>query len=529
MTDAPPTIDELVRRQHGVESIALRFEDRAWTWAEWVDACTQRAAYLVANRRPGPLHVGILLDNTPEFTFWLGAAALARAAVVGINPTRRGDDLARDVRHTDCQLVVTESRHASLLEGIDMGVGRDRVLDIDTPAYRDALAPFRGATFPDERATPGDLVLLLFTSGTTGAPKAVRCTQGKLWFVGAVLSEKYALGPESVCYLAMPMFHSNALMAGWAPALTAGATMALRRRFSASGFLPDVRRFGVTYFNYVGKPLAYILATPEQPDDGHTTLRDVFGNEAPEADRRRFAARFGCTVTDGYGSTEGGTSITWSSDTPPGALGPAPDGLLVVDPDSGEERPRARLDGNGQLLNGEEAIGELVSTTGRGAFEGYYKNDDAETQRMRNGWYWTGDLGYVDEQGFVWFAGRGTDWLRVDGENLGAAPIERVLGRHPDVVAAAVYAVPDPIVGDQVMAALELRPGATFDPTAFAAFLAAQPDMGTKWSPRYVRIGSLPMTESNKILKRQLQHEQWHTTDPVWHRETRDGPYVRAN
>ena len=129
----------------------------------------------------------------------------------------------------------------------------------------------------------------------------------------------------------------------------------------------------------MGKPLAYILATEERPDDADNTLREVFGNEGAEPDRVRFAARFGCTVADGYGSTEGGASVTLTPDTPPGALGPAPPGTIVVDPDTGEERPRAKLDAAGRLLNGDEAIGELVSTTGRGAFEGYYKNDDAET------------------------------------------------------------------------------------------------------------------------------------------------------
>ena len=106
----------------------------------------------------------------------------------------------------------------------------------------------------------------------------------------------YELAPDDVCYLSMPLFHSNALMAGWAPALAAGATAALRERFSASQFLVDVRRYGVTYFNYVGKPLSYILATPEHPDDADNTLRRCFGNEAAEADVARFAERFGCTV-----------------------------------------------------------------------------------------------------------------------------------------------------------------------------------------------------------------------------------------
>ena len=148
-------------------------------------------------------------------------------------------------------------------------------------------------------------------------------------------------------------------------------------------------------------------------------------------------------------------------DTPPGALGRAPEGTVVLDPATGKECPPACFDDRGRLLNAEEAIGELVSKAGGAGFEGYWRNDDAERARLREGWYWTGDLAYRDDAGFFYFAGRDHDWLRVDGENFASAPIERILQRHPDVVLAAVYAVPDPAVGDQVMAALQLRPGWT--------------------------------------------------------------------
>ena len=180
------------------------------------------------------------------------------------------------------------------------------------------------------------------------------------------------------------------------------------------------------------------------------------------------------------------------------------------------------------LVNSEEAVGELVSAGGASGFEGYWRNDEAELARLRNGWYWTGDLAYRDEAGFFYFAGRSDDWLRVDGENFAAAPVARILERHPDVVLAAVYAVPDPVVGDQVMAALQLRPGAVFDAEEFAAFLAAQSDLGTKWAPRFVRVcPELPVTATSKVLVRTLRAERWNCADPVWWRPGRapDAPY----
>jgi fatty-acyl-CoA synthase len=179
------------------------------------------------------------------------------------------------------------------------------------------------------------------------------------------------------------------------------------------------------------------------------------------------------------------------------------------------------MDGNRRLLNAGEAIGEIVNRSGRGKFEGYYRHETAEHERLRNGWYWTGDLGYVDPDGFFYFAGRTGDWLRVDSENFSAGPLEAVLSRHPDVTVAAVYPVPDTGsgAGDQVMVALELVPGATFAPAPFAEWLLAQHDMGTKWTPRFVRISdSVPQTATGKVTKVGLREEAWACHDEVWWR-----------
>jgi fatty-acyl-CoA synthase len=517
--------------------------DLQMSHAEVVAAAAARGAWLRAGRAPGaraPFHVAVLLDNVPEFVFWLEAAALTGAVLVGANPTHRGEELVRDLTHTECQFLVTDSASLPLLEGARVGEGlgvvdatNPRVLVVDTPAGRAELAEFDGrsaADVADPSVTPETLGYLIFTSGTSGAPKACRCTQGRLARIGVVASQMFSLGPADVCYLAMPLFHSNALMAGWGPALMAGSTFALPStgRFSASGFLPDVRASGATYFNYVGKPLSYILATPAQPDDADNPLVRVFGNEGSADDLGRFAERFGVIVTDSYGSTEGGAQVSRTPDTPSGALGRAPEGTVVLDSATGDECPPARFDSQGRLLNAEEAIGELVSKGGGAGFEGYWRNDEAERARLREGWYWTGDLAYRDDAGFFYFAGRDHDWLRVDGENFASAPIERILQRHPDVVLAAVYAVPDPVVGDQVMAAVQLRPGIDgLDPEALAEFLSAQGDLGTKWAPRFVRMSaSLPITATNKVLKRALRAERWNCAEPVLWQSVKGGPYA---
>lgn len=496
------TVTDLLLARADDHHPGLRSGDRMWTWAEHVRESTRYAGALRALRRPGPFHIGILADNVPEFSFLLGACALSGAVLVGLNPTRRGEALARDIRHADCQVVLTEPRYRDLLPE-----GRTVLLD--------ELSPVDDGAEPVP-ATADDLLMLIFTSGTSGEPKAVRVTHGKVAFPGEMLAERFGLGTDDTVYLAMPMFHSNAIMAGWAVGLAAGATIALRDRFSASGFLPDVRKFGATYANYVGRPLSYVLATPEQPDDSDNPLHVVYGNEGAEADIEEFARRFGVRVVDGFGSTEGGLAISRTPDTPQGALGRLTADVAIVD----EQGEPVKV---GQ-------VGELVNTSGAGAFAGYYNDPDATADRMRNGWYHSGDLAYTDEDGFAYFAGRIGDWLRVDGENLGTAPIERVLLRHPAVAEAAVYAVPDPTVGDQVMAALVAREGEPPNLTLFHRFLAGQPDLGPKQWPRFVRLaGALPRTATYKVIKRELAGERWNCEEPVWWRPPGHGEFMPLN
>ncbi|MFE2556953.1 AMP-binding protein [Streptomyces sp. NPDC059352] len=511
--------------------MGLRDEHHALTHHQVAAGAAARAALLVDLMPPlpgGEPHLGILLDNTPEYPLWLSAAALAGAAVAGINPTRRGAELARDIRHTDCRILVTQRAHLPLLDGLPLpGL---RILVTDTDAYRELLAPYGNARPGDATlgpVRPDSRFLLSFTSGSTGAPKAALCSQGRLAAAGASLVAHFDVRPDDVHYVCMPLFHGNAVIADWAPALSAGAGVALRARFSASRFLPDVRRFGATYFTYVGRAVQYLLATPPGPDDRAHTLRLGFGTEAGAVDAARFRERFGVPLVEGYGSSEGGAAIQRTPGTPTGAIGRAAPGddLVVVDAETGKECAPARFSPTGRLLNAGEAVGELVNR-GRGPFEGYWRNPEAEAARLRGGWYWTGDLFYRDEAGFLYFAGRTDDRLRVDSENLAAAMIEHILARWDRAAGVAVYAIPDPVAGDRVMAALALREGAAFDPEEFAAFLAAQPDLGTKMPPRFVRVmRELPLTATNKIHRVGLRRASFLCPDPVWWRPTPAAPY----
>lgn len=518
------TVTQLLQARADDETTAILGEDRQWTWREYIADAERMAAAVIAAADPTrPMHIGALLGNTPEMLLALAAGALGGYTTVGVNNTRRGDGLASDMLRADCQILLTDAEHAPLLAGLDLpGV---TIVDTSGAEWADMFAG-AGELTPVSVPTAMDPFMLIFTSGTSGNPKPVRFSHMLIPFAGPVLADKYQVGTDDVCYLSMPLFHSAALMGGYCVALCSGAAM-VPARFSASRFLDDVRRYGVTYMNYVGKPLAYILATDEKPDDADNTLRVAFGNEATDRDIDEFSRRFGCTVWDGYGSTELAVIITREPGTPYGSIGKGFPGVAIYNADTLTECAVAEFDEHGALLNSDAAIGEIVNSDGAGMFMGYYNDETSSSERMHDGMYWSGDLGYRDADGWIYLAGRTGDWMRVDGENLAAGPIERVLQRMPAINRVAVYAVPDERVGDAVMAAMVLGDSDELTPDAFAAFLAEQADLSPKAWPRFVRIAKdLPTTATNKILKRELKKDGASGGDGIlWTRAERSTVY----
>jgi fatty-acyl-CoA synthase len=523
-------VQQLLRERAEDETPGVKHGDRVWTWREHVAEAATEAAALIALADPDrPLHVGALLGNNPDMLRAMAAAGLGGYVLCGINTTRRGAGLLADVRRAECQLLVTDAEHRHLLEGVDLtGV---RVLDTSSPEWAQLMVEHETSAadlVPHREVEAMDTFMMIFTSGTSGDPKAVQVAHLMVLFSGLNLVERFEMTSADVCYLSMPLFHSNAVVAGWAVAVASGAAMA-PAKFSASAFLADVRRYGATYMNYVGKPLAYVLATPEQADDADNPLRVAFGNEAGDRDIDEFARRFDCTVMDGFGSTELAVIITREAGTPVGSIGKGFDGVAIYDSESVTECSVAVFDEHGALTNADEAVGELVNTQGAGYFQGYYNDEQANQERMRHGMYWSGDLAYRDADGWIYLAGRTADWMRVDGENIAAAPVERILTRLDAINQVAVYAVPDEHVGDQLMAAVVLRDEASLAPEELEAFLAAQEDLSPKAWPRYVRIArELPSTATNKVLKRELV-AQGVTADEgeeLWQREGRGTAYV---
>lgn len=365
---ADQTVAGLIRdgaRDHP-DRLFCSFENDHVSWGEYERRC-QRVANMLRARLPegAPPHVGVLAENTPVFLELLGGAALAGVVAVGVNATRRGTELERDIRHADCALVVADKAHRTLLRGLDL----PPVLECGS-TYEEALEEAGDETLFWPVAAQ-DLFALVFTSATTGAPKAVRCSHRRMIGTGSFVADLVELTADDCAYVAMPLFHANAQQCGWMPALLRGARVALARRFGVRRFLPDVRLHGATYFPYSGKPLSLILSEPERPADGDNPLRVCFGNEGSWKVVERFERRFRCRVIDGFGAAEAGFGFPRRPDDPPGSVGMPPSEVKVFRND-GTACPPARFDASGRLLNAGECVGEIVNTTGIGRFEGYW-------------------------------------------------------------------------------------------------------------------------------------------------------------
>jgi fatty-acyl-CoA synthase len=356
---------------------------------------------------------------------------------------------------------------------------------------------------------------------------------------------------DDVGYACMPLFHSNSMFVGVSPNFWVGGSVAITDRFSASGFLPDVLRHGVTGWNYVGEPVHYVLSAVEKAFDGdeeriraeltenpRNRMRFAVGNGASPPDIDRFMRWFGLEeMYELYGSTEAAMSTFRKKGDPRGSVGEITDDAVCILDEDGNACPGAELDADGRILNYAEAVGEICRKAEDTAlFQGYFDNPNANSSKYRDGVYHSGDLGHVlhrDGRRFLFFDGRTDDWIRKDGENFSAAQVGRIVQEHPDVALAAAYGVPCVVSDELVMVALQLRPGAAFDPAGFWAWCDDQCSNGAmdrKWFPDFVRlVDDFTFTQTQKILVRELKRDHFHRgrlpDAPLYWRERGDEAY----
>ena len=539
------------------DRVFIRFHHYMATYAQFYRRSVRFGNLFLHMRQDGPFHIGLLMENYPEFLYSLGGCAFSGATLVGVNYTQLGEQLTKMLNHMDSQLLITEPKYIPAVQEVMKGfsnIGEKRIL-VNT--YHEKHAPLPPGFVsldeklhevakemgPDFKKEPGLEIagdaplMIVFTSGTTGAPKGSMNTHGKFMSAGGLLSQRLELGPDDVCYFSQPLFHSNSTFLGLMPALAAGAGIAFRQRFSSTRWLDDVRRHGATSFSYVGKTMSYLLEVPPTPEDKDNHMRIAIGNGASGDVRRRFIERFGLDeVVELYSATEGGITVMREPGDPPDSVGECSDNIKILNED-GQTCPPAEFDAFGRMINAEEAVGEIVNTTDVGLFDSYYKNPEATDSRARNDQYWSGDLGHIEiamkndqPTRFLYFDGRTDDWIRYNGENFPAEPIEKFVELYPPVSAAVVYGIPCAFGDDEVMCGLVLRTGAEFDPEAFHRLLDAEGEMQELWMPRYVRILAEPhFTETNKLIKKHIQKDQVNldnVRDAIYVRDKREGTYI---
>lgn len=545
------------------------FEGNTWTYAQTYREA-KRHARLFRHRRQAlvrdgklnsdePLAIGLYMENRPSFLFASFGAALEGDMVVGLNTGFRGEILSAVMERSQVRLAITTPDCLAQLEPAVAQcptLERDQVLvdDLSAPDGLETLdkALNEAQSTKSQRKPRGaDPLLVIFTSGTTGIPKGIPCSHLKLLGAGILLSARLKLKRRDRGYIAMPLFHSNAWLIAVMTSLFAGASFVLKPRFSASAFEHDMLEQGLTWMNYVGQPVHYIVAAMENRHGSpagveaalarhpKNRMRMACGNGATPVDREKLKRYLNMDhIYEVYGSTEAVISTILKPGDPQDSVGKVSSRVVILN-DNGEECPPARVDSEGRILNYDEAVGEIAARIKKDnlLFDGYLGNRESTDKKYQGGYFHSGDLGHirvVNGKRYLYFDGRTDDWIRKDGENFSAENVVQFAQSLPGVHLAAAYGVPDPVSDERVAVALQLDEGAGFHPDAAWQHFMEQQNQGMdpKWMPDFIRVvDEMPMSGTNKILVRHLKKEHVNLRDnpdmALWFCRRGDNSYHR--
>lgn len=407
---------------------------------------------------------------------WIGAVA------VPVNPELRGDGLASVLGQSGAEHVFTEPVHTERVVGAGY---RGRLWDLG-PGGRSTLTI--GESVPAASVDPLETAMVLFTSGTTGTPKGVRCPHSQFVHWGVGVGEALELTADDVLFNCLPFFHTNAIGAMF-QAFATGAEFVLGSRFSAGRHWTHAAEAGATVTYLLGAMVAILMSTPESPRDRSHTVTRALAPGTPAHLHAEFLTRFGVGLVDGYGSTETNYAVGCTvSHSRPGFLGTVRPGYEAIVLDGGESVP-------------DGSPGELVlRTLLPGAFATGYLDGPTPPP---NSWRRTGDRVVRDPDGWFRFIDRIKDVIRYRGENVSSLEVERVLRRHVGVAQVAVFPVPSSLAEDEVMAAVVPREGFEIDPAQLLR--EAEQHLAYFAVPRFVDVvDSLPLTDTGKVKKAEL-------------------------
>lgn len=521
-----PALLERQARRNGDKTF-LVFEGRRWSYRE-VDRLTAALArgLLHSGIAKGD-HVGLLVGNCPETLFLNMALGRIGAVTCPVNTAAKGDLLAYFLNLCQATSLVVGADLAARFQEVEQrtpAVGRLLVVDTgtaeDTAAaaydgritavvrYAELEAGLVDVELPAVAAT--DPQTIMFTSGTTGPSKGILITNAQSFQFSIGRVEYLGLRADDVVYTCLPLFHGNALNAASVCAFVADATLVLARRFSARAFWGEVRENGVTQFNLLSSMTNILWGMPPAPGDRDHKVRQCTMVPVPLF-AAEFAERFGVEIVSSYSLTDFGQGTFLQPGAPRGKFRSA-----------GQPRPGVELairDDAGAVLPAGEA-GEICLRSDDPALAGrvYFDMPEAMRQSWRDGWFHTGDRGYLDADGYLYFVDRKKDAIRRRGENISSWEVEQVIARHPDVADVAVYAVASDQSEDEVMASVVCRPGSSIAPEELVRF--CERNMAYFMVPRYLEFRpDLPRTLTEKVQKPVLRQEAEARLGELWDRE----------
>jgi long-chain acyl-CoA synthetase len=480
-------------REHA-DRTAIRLDDVEVAYSRLDEASAQVAAMLAAKGvRPGD-RVGIMLPNVPYFALVYYGALRAGAVVVPMNTLLKAREVAFYLQDPQAKLCFA---WGDVAEAAESGARETdaEVVAVRSGEFEQLLAdhePDREVVDREDR----DTAVILYTSGTTGKPKGAELTHSNLLHNTEVAVGLAQLTPDDVVLGALPLFHSFGQTCGLNATMAAGATLSMIARFDPGKALGMIERDQVTVFQGVPTMYTAMLHHPEPESFDVSSLRLCMsgGSAMPVEVLKGFEDAFGCKVLEGYGLSE--TSPVASFNHPdrerkPGSIGTPVEGveMKVVDEDGNE------------VDRGE--VGEIV-IKGHNVMKGYLDRPDATEEAIKDGWFHTGDMGTVDEDGYFSIVDRKKELIIRGGYNVYPREIEEVLYEHPAVRECAVIGVPDDKMGEEVGAAVVLKEGQDVDEAALKDFVKAEV-AGYKYPRRIWFVDELPKTATGKILKREVE------------------------
>jgi crotonobetaine/carnitine-CoA ligase len=467
--------------------------------------------------------VATLLDNRAEQVVTFFAALKLGAVQVPVNTAYKGEFLRHQLADSGAKVFVVQGEFASRaveVVGDDTTPELTHCITVDPPdavidarpvvAWQDALSAGSDLPVDDVTVRPGDLACFIYTAGTTGPSKGCMLPHNYIVSLADQIARAWQRRADDVVLTPLPLFHFNAISVCVVGTLLVGGNAAIERRFSVSNFWPEIKRTGATMVSMLGSPAILIANADDHPDQHGHKLRLCAAAPMPPDTDRLWQERFGCkTFSGGYGLTEASliSMLDAGERNKPGAAGKP----------NRHEFEVGLVDDDDVVVEAGD-VGEIVCRpTGPNLmFAGYWNRPDATVEANRNLWFHTGDLGRIDEDGYIYFVDRKKDALRRRGENISSFEMEKVLYGHAAVKDVAVHAVPSPLGEDDVKVTAVLQEDSRVGEEELCRWVADRVPFFA--IPRYIEFrADLPRNPVGRVLKYQLRDEG--VTEHTWDRE----------